>query len=54
MSLFSDSMNKIQDYFDFSEGLDWFTKYAFIIGNFIIIFTLLLMKKNKKIPQDEK
>jgi len=40
-------LEQLQDIFDFTEGLDFVTKYSLIIANFITILLLLLFKNLK-------
>ena len=47
MEFFKQSMDVVQTVFDFTEELDFFTKYGIIIGNFALI-TFLLIARNKK------
>jgi hypothetical protein len=46
-------MDIIQEYFDFTEELDFVTKYGLLIANFITIGILIIYKrwKNKNDPK---
>jgi len=38
-------MTSIQDYFEFGEGLDFFTKYGLLISNLLVILVIIIAKK---------